>query len=120
MSTEPDRLVGGELNAALTSALVGVHNAHLGRGPKTASTFHKGNVVVTLMQEVMTPAEKSLAKGARGDAVMQMRHHFQETMKADYSAAVERCTGQKVIAFISGNAIDPDMAAEIFILDAPL
>ena len=27
------RLRGGELNAAVTSALVGIHNVHLGRGP---------------------------------------------------------------------------------------
>jgi hypothetical protein len=33
-------LQGGELNAAVTSALVGIHNQYLGRGPKTASTFH--------------------------------------------------------------------------------
>jgi len=44
-------LTGGEFNAAVTSALVGIHQKHLGRGPKTASTFHKNNVVVTLMHE---------------------------------------------------------------------
>ena len=37
------RLRGGELNAALTSALVGIHTNYLGRGPKTASTFYQGN-----------------------------------------------------------------------------
>ena len=120
MSSETGTLAGGELNAALTSAIVGIHTEHLGRGPKTASTFHKDNVVVTLMHDVMIPAERSLARGARGDAVTQMRHLFQETMETDFTAAVERCTGRKVIAFISGNHIDPDMAAEIFILDGPV
>lgn len=113
-------LTGGELNAAITSALVGIHNDHLGRGPKTASTFHYGNVVVTLMNEVMTPAEKTLARTKNADAVIQMRHLFQETMKADFTAAVERLTGHHVVAFISGNHIDPDVAAETFILDNPL
>lgn len=121
MSSEPGRVLsGGELNAAITSAIVGIHTHHLGRGPKTASTFHKDNVIVTLMHEVMTPAEKSLARGGRGDAVTQMRHLFQETMEADFKAAVEQSTGRKVIAFISGNHVDPDMAAEVFVLDAPL
>ena len=55
--TNTDQLRGGELNAALTSALIGIQTAHLGRGPKAASTFHHGNVVVTLMHDVMTPAE---------------------------------------------------------------
>jgi uncharacterized protein YbcI len=103
--TNTDQLRGGELNAALTSALVGIHTAHLGRGPKAASTFHHGNVVVTLMHDVMTPA------------VTNMRHLFQETMQAEFSDVVERMTGRAVVAFISGNHVEPDMAAEVFVLD---
>ena len=47
-----DRLTGGELNSALTNELVGVHAGYLGHGPKTASTFYRGNVVVTVMHDV--------------------------------------------------------------------
>jgi uncharacterized protein YbcI len=113
---------GGSLAAhpRLTSALVGIHNEHLGRGPKTASTFHHGNVIVTLMNDVMTPAERTLARTGNSPAVTNMRHLFQETMQADFSAAVERLTGAKVVAFISGNHIEPDMAAELFIMDTTL
>lgn len=115
--TESERLRGGELNATLTSALVGIQNQHLGRGPKSASTFHHGNVVVTLMQDVMTPAERKLAQTGNAPAVAAMRHLYQEAMRSDFNDAVERHTGHKVIAFMSGNHIDPDMAAEIFVLD---
>ena len=86
--TDPDRLRGGELNAAVTSALVGIHTAHLGRGPKTASTFHYGNVIVTLMHDVMTPAEKTLAATGNAPAVTAMRHLFQDTMQGEFNAAV--------------------------------
>jgi uncharacterized protein YbcI len=113
-------LKGGELNAAVTSALVGIHTEYLGRGPRSASTFHYGNVLVTLMHDVLTNAEKSLARTSRGEAVKHMRQLFQGTMEADFCAAVERLTGRKVIAFISGNQLDPDIAAELFILDQPL
>ena len=37
-------LHGGDLNAAITSALVGIQTGYMGRGPKSASTFHKNNV----------------------------------------------------------------------------
>ena len=47
-----EHLRGGELDAAVTSALVGIHSVHLGRGPKGASTFHYGNVIVALMEDV--------------------------------------------------------------------
>ncbi|MGN6169444.1 MAG: Na-translocating system protein MpsC family protein [Solirubrobacteraceae bacterium] len=112
-------LTGGELNAAITSALVGIQTRYLGRGPTTASTFHHGNVIVTLMNEVLTHAEKSLNKSNQADAVNHIRHLFQETMEADFREAVERLTGRTVLAFISGNHIDPDVAAELFILDGP-
>ena len=115
-----NHLRGGELNAAVTSALVGIHTDHLGRGPQTASTFHHGNVVVTLMNEVMTPAEKTLAATGNAPAVTAMRHLFQDTMQREFNAAIERLTGRKVVAFISGNHVDPDMAAEVFVLDGPL
>ncbi|HUA48778.1 MAG TPA: Na-translocating system protein MpsC family protein [Solirubrobacteraceae bacterium] len=113
------QLAGGELNAAITSALVGIHHKYLGRGPETASTFHYGNVLVTLMNDVLTHAEKSLTRTGQLDAVNRIRQLFQETMAADFREAVERLTGRKVLAFISGNHIDPDIVAELFILDGP-
>jgi uncharacterized protein YbcI len=112
-------LQGGELNQAITSALVGIHNRYLGRGPRSASTFYHDNVVVTLMYGVLTRAEKTLSETNRGEAVSQMRHLFQQTMDADFRAAVERLTGRKVVAFISGNDLDPDVAGEVFVLDQP-
>jgi uncharacterized protein YbcI len=113
-------LAGGELNAAVTSALVGIHSDYLGHGPTTASTFHHGNVVVTLMHGVLTNAEKALARTDRAHVVNNIHQLFHETMEADSRAAVERLTGRTVVACISGNHIDPDIAAEVFILDEPL
>ncbi len=117
---EPALLRGGELNAAVTSALVGIYTQYLGRGPKRASTFHHGHVLVTLMHEVLTPAEKSLSRTRHTDAVEQIRLLFHETMEAAFREAVERLTGRKVLACINGNHLDPDIAAELFILDSPL
>jgi uncharacterized protein YbcI len=110
-------LKGGELNAALTSAIVGIHTNHLGRGPSSASTFHNENVVAVLMRDVVTQVEKTLSRSGNGQAVSNMRHLYQQTMADDFNAAVERLTGRKVLAFISGNHIDPDIAVELFILD---
>jgi uncharacterized protein YbcI len=113
-------LEGGELNQMITSALVGIHNKYLGRGPKSASTFYHDNVVVTLMHGVLTHAEKTLSETNQGEAVNQIRHLFQQTMDADFHEAIERLTGRRVVAFISGNNLDPDVAAEVFILDRPV
>jgi hypothetical protein len=63
-------------------------------------------------------AEISLAEAQHNDA--HMRHLFQGTMENGFRAAVERLTGRKVLAFISGNHTNPDIAAEVFILDGPI
>lgn len=114
------RLEGGELNQAITSALVGIHGRYLGRGPQSATTFYHGNVVVSLLSGVLTHAERTLNEANQGEAVNQMRHLFQATMEPDFQEAVERLTGRKVVAFISGNNLEPDIAAEVFILDGPV
>jgi len=114
------RLEGGELNQAITSALVGIHSRYLGRGPQSATTFYHGNVVVSLLSGVLTHAERTLNETNQGEAVNQMRHLFQETMETDFKDAVERLTGRTVAAFVSGNNLDPDVAAEVFILDQPV
>lgn len=113
-------LAGGELNAAVTSALVGIQNEHLGRGPCTASTFHHETVVVTLMHGVLTQAERALSGSGHDDVVADLRHLLQQTMEDDFKAAVERLTGRRVVGFISGNTVAPDIAAEVFVLDAPI
>jgi uncharacterized protein YbcI len=117
---DTQQLRGGELNAAVTSALVGIHTQHLGRGPTTASTFHYRNVVVTLMHDVLTQAERSLSGSDHGDSVRQIREKFQRVMEPDFREAVERLSGRRVVAFVAGNQIEPDIAAELFVLDEPL
>ena len=46
-----------------------------------------------------------------------MRQLYQDTMRIEFTEAVERLSGRKVIAFISGNHVEPDIAVEMFILD---
>jgi uncharacterized protein YbcI len=113
-------LSGGELNAALTREVVRIHTASLGRGPNKSFSFHNGNVVVTVLHEVLTKAEQSLAENEHGEAALSMRQLFQRTMAEEMKASVENLTARKVVAFMSDNHLDPDMAVEVFILDGPL
>jgi uncharacterized protein YbcI len=108
---------GGELNAALTGEVVRIHTANMGRGPKRSFSLHHGNVVVTVLQEAMTRAEQSLARNGNGDAVLSMRRLVQGAMGDELRVSVERLTGRRVVAFMSDNHLDPDMAVEVFILD---
>jgi hypothetical protein len=48
--------------------------------------------------------------------VLDMRRAYQDAMRTDCIAAIENLTSRTVTAFMSANHIDPDLAAEVFIL----
>jgi hypothetical protein len=51
--------------------------------------------------------------------VLGIRHEFQEAMREESSAKVAELTGRKVLAMMSANHIEPDLGAEIYVLDGP-
>jgi uncharacterized protein YbcI len=109
--------VGGQLHAAISNAIVRLHREYLGRGPTRARTSIRDNVVVVIMEDTLTKAEQSLVADGKEDEVLRVRHSFQRTMRNDMVAAVERLTARRVIAFMSSNHIDPDLASETFVLE---
>lgn len=112
-----EQLSGGELNAAITREVVRIHTAAIGRGPKKSYSFHNGDTLVTILLEVLTRAEQNLVAYDEGEAVLAMRQLSQRAMAAEMKAAVARLTGRKVLAFMSDNHLDPDMAVQVFILE---
>ncbi len=114
---DADRLTGGRLNSALVKAVVSVHNRYVGRGPEKGQAFFRGNVVVVVMEDMLTKAEHTLIEAGNESIVMEMRRTFQATMKAELISEVERLTGCRVLAFMSDSHLHPDMAAELFVLD---
>jgi uncharacterized protein YbcI len=107
----------GRVAAAISTAVVHVFAEHTGRGPTRARTTIDGTTVLVILQDGMTKAERSLVDAGKHAEVLQLRRSFQETMRADLVAVVERLTASRVDAFMSANHIEPDTAAEIFLLD---
>jgi uncharacterized protein YbcI len=120
MRSEGRQLSGGELNAAVARLVVGCYREYLGRGPTKAQAFYRDNFVVAVLENTMTRAEESLAAGDGKDAVLDVRRAIQKAMRTDLVVGVERLTGCKVLAFMSSNHLWPDMASEVFVLDAPV
>ena len=111
-----DALSGGELNAAVTRELVRIHTAAIGRGPRKSYSFHSGDTLITVMLGVLTRAEQTLVSYGEGEAVLAMRRLSQRAMAAEMTAVVAQLTGCEVLATMSDNHLDPDMAVQVFIL----
>ena len=107
----------GQVTMEISREMVALMKDYLGRGPTRARTYIRDNLVVCVMQDTMTRAEKSLAREERQEAVRQVRRLFQDTLREDATAIVERVTGRRVVSFMSDHDIDPDFAAEIFVLE---
>jgi uncharacterized protein YbcI len=121
MAGQPDplepRRENGQLNAAISEALVRMLADTTGRGPTKARTTIDRDLIVVMLQNTLTAGERYLADSNRAEQVLAMRRAYQEAMSADCIAAIEQLAGRTVIAFMSANHIDPDLAAEVFILE---
>jgi uncharacterized protein YbcI len=69
-----------------------------------------------VLQDTLTKGERSLVGEDRDELVLTMRKAFQDTMGHDLINGIEQILGRKVIAFMSDNHIDPDIAVEVFVL----
>jgi uncharacterized protein YbcI len=113
-------LVGGELNAAIARAVVRYLATHLDRGPSKAHAFYYDNIIVVVLEDVLTRAQRNVAAAGGTDAVLGFKRATQGFMRPYLRSTIERLTGNKVRAFMSTNHVDPALSAEVFVLDRPI
>src|SRR4051794_33889929 len=112
-----DRPTQGRMASAISNAVVSLFAEYLGRGPTRARTVFGRDVVTVILEETLTKAERRLVEEGEGKSVVETRHVFQRTMRGDLTTAVEEIIGRRVIAFLSDQTTDPDISAEIFVLE---
>jgi uncharacterized protein YbcI len=117
--TDPSAQAGNSLYAAISNANVRLLREYTGRGPTRARTTIRENVVVVMLEQTLTKGEQVLVEKGRHENVLELRREYQEAMRDEISDIVGELTGRNVIAMMSANHIDPDLAAEIFVLDGP-
>jgi uncharacterized protein YbcI len=107
----------GRRAASISNAITRLHRDHYGRGATTTRTIIQRNYVVCFLEDIYTPVERTLIDAGRSEAVRETRNIFQDAMGPKFREAVEEVTGRTVIGFMSQVHFDPDMAAEVFVLE---
>lgn len=107
----------GSISASISNAVVRLMSEYTGRGATKARTYLHDDLVTVVLRDTLTKGEISLVNDGKSDLVLQMRYAYQGTMRTDLVAAVEMLTGSTVVAFLSDNHIDPDIAIESFVLE---
>jgi uncharacterized protein YbcI len=107
---------GDALTGAISAAMVTLYGEVYGHDRTTASTYINDNVVVCILEDILSSSEQKLVDAGGGSEVIDGRVAFQADRQDDFSAAVERLTRREVVAFMSANQTSPGIACEMFFL----
>jgi uncharacterized protein YbcI len=117
LTTLPGHAIDGAVRSAISQAIVRIHAEHYGKGATQAKTYVWDNLVVTVLRDVLTVAERTLVEVEHADTVRDVRTTFQFSLEQTFRDAVERLTGRRVHSFMS--QVDPvnGLGVEVFVLE---
>ena len=111
----------GELEAAISEAMVGFEIDCMGRGPKESRTHIIEDVILVRLKGMLTPAEQQLAKRAEGvELIKKMRSTLIESARDKLAAIISAVSGAKVLDILTDMNTASGERVFVFILDANL
>lgn len=103
--------------AEISREMVRLYKELFGRGPNKARTEFAGpDILICSLENTFTPAERSLSEMGEHQRLRDTRMYFQAATADRFREIVERVTGRKVRAFISGLDAEADVCSEVFYL----
>ena len=112
-----DQEGAGSAAARISTGAVQLLHEYTGRGPTKARTEVNRDSVTIVLADTLTKGERNLVEAGRAEHVLATRHAFQGVMRDDLVRLVEAALERRVIAFMSDNHIEPDLAAEVLVLE---
>jgi len=117
LEPDPGRSERGARASQISREIVQLHARMFGRGPTRAKTYIHDDYVLCLLEDVFTPAERTLVDAGSIEQVVATRRAFGEAVASDFIAIVEGAVGRSVRAFVSQVHIDPEISVELFLLE---
>jgi uncharacterized protein YbcI len=106
------------VRAEISREMVRLYKEVFGRGPTKARTEFAGpDIVICTLENTFTPAERSLSEMGEQQRLRDTRMYFQVAIEDQFREIIERVTGRKVRAFISGLDAKADVCSELFYLE---
>jgi uncharacterized protein YbcI len=107
----------GAIASQISREIVRLHANLYGRGPTKAKTHLTEEYAMCILEEVFTPAEKTLIRAGNSEQVKATRDAFQDAVEPEFREVVESATGWQVRAFVSVVNVAIDAAFEIFLFE---
>lgn len=114
----PGESEGKRRLAEISSEMVRIYKEQFGRGPtKVRSGWAGPDTLVCMLEDTFTAAERNLQALNEHERLRDLRMFFQYAAAGQFTEPVERITGRRVRAFISGLDTHADVACELFELE---
>jgi uncharacterized protein YbcI len=112
----PEATPSTSVVAEISREIVKAHAQYYGRGPTKARTVWKDDVVVVILEEIFTRAERTLVDAGHFEQVRASRQLFQDEVAPLFTQLVEQATGRRARGFLS--QVSPEgVASEVFVLE---
>jgi uncharacterized protein YbcI len=111
----------GEIEAAISEAIVHFEIDYMGRGPKEARSHIVEDLILVRLKGMLTPAEQQLAKTPEGvELIKKMRSTIIDNAKAEFSRVITNATGVAVRDILTDISTASGERIFVFILDRNL
>ncbi|HVO95688.1 MAG TPA: DUF2294 domain-containing protein [Terriglobales bacterium] len=111
----------GEIEAAITEAIVHFEIDYMGRGPKEARSYIVDDLILVRLKGMLTPAEQQLTKTGDGvELIKRMRATIIDNARAEFSRVITNATGIAVRDILTDISTDTGERIFVFILDRNL
>jgi uncharacterized protein YbcI len=108
------------LQMAISNEMVRLYKERVGRGPTKTRTHWAGpDVVAVILEDTLTPVERSLVAIGEHQRLRDLRTFFQYATLPNLCAPIERLTGRKVRALISGIDTEVDGVSTVMFVMHP-
>jgi uncharacterized protein YbcI len=99
----------------LCHEMVRIYKVTFGRGPTRVRADWAGrDALLCTLEDSLTTAERKMVEVGEEQRLQETRLFFQNVCEDDFRESVERITGRKVRAFVSGIDPDTDVSSEVF------
>ncbi len=113
----PTRNDLGEVSSQVSRQIVQLHARLYGRGPTRAKTYITEDYLLSVLEEIFTPAERTLISAGKGEHVQTTRMAFQDAVRDSFVEIVEETTARPVRTLISQVDLATGVAIELFLFE---
>jgi uncharacterized protein YbcI len=103
------------LVATISREMVRLYKDLFGRGPVKSRTNWAGqDILICTLEQSLTAAEQNLRDFGEHNRLRDTRMLFQHASEKDFRETIEKLTGRKIRAFVSGMDTTVDLSSEVF------